>query len=210
MRLRAHFSEYKMELKEYPGFAMRTAKKFPDLQWNLLHALMGINSEVGELQETIARAWMQLPFDPVNISEEGGDISWYVALLATTLDWDFDTLFLQPDALSEHEAMAIAVINRNPPAMSLVLGGIAGDIGTIIKAHLIYGKPFDADALKLRTSYLISLVSLLMDVHGIDYLNSCLPENIAKLKKRYPEQYSDVAAMERADKPRIATNETQH
>lgn len=193
-----------MELKDYQGLAMRTAKNFPDLQWNILHALMGISSEVGELQEVIARAWMQLPYDPHNVCEEGGDISWYVALLANTLDWDFDTLFLTPDELSEHEALAIAVVNRNPPAMALVLGGIAGDIGTLIKAHLIYGKPFDADALKLRTSHLISLVSLLMDIHGIDYVGNCLPENIGKLKKRYPDSYNDVAAMERADKTKPA------
>lgn len=188
------------KLNDYVPLAMRTAKRFETQDWNLLHALMGIASEVGELQEVIATAWMQLPYDPKNICEEGGDISWYIALLCDTMGWDFESLFLTPEVMSEHEAMAVAVVNKNPPAMALVLGGIAGDVGTIIKGHLIYGKPLDADALKIRASYLIGLTSMLMDIHGIDYTGSCLPENIDKLKKRYPDQFSDIAAMARADK----------
>lgn len=196
-----------MELKNYPALAMRTAKRYDDRQWNLMHALMGISSEVGELQETIACAWLQLPFDPMNICEEGGDISWYVALLCDTLGWDFASMFKQPDTLSDYEVLAISVVNRNPPAMTLVLGAIAGDIGTLIKGHVIYGKPLDEDALRLKASFLISATALIMDIHGISYTESCLPENIGKLKKRYPAQFSDVAAMERADKavPKLVT-----
>lgn len=195
-----------MHLNEYPSLAIRTAKIYPTQDWNLIHAYLGIASEVGELQENISAAWLQMPFDPLGICEEGGDISWYVAYLCDTMGWNFGELFLQPDKLSDNELMAVAVLNKNPPAMTLVLGAIAGDIGTLVKGHLIYGKPLDADNLKLKTSHLISLTALIMDIHGISYTESCLPENIDKLKKRYPVQFTDVDAMERKDKtPSLVT-----
>lgn len=189
-----------MELSEYQPLAIRTAKIYPSLEWNLIHAMLGIASEIGELQEVIASAWMSLPYSPVQICEEGGDVSWYVAYLCNTMKWQFQDLFLTPEQLSEHEPMAVAVVSKNIPAMCLVLGGVAGDVGTIIKGHLIYGKPLDEAALKLRVSYLISLTSIIMDAHLIHYENAVLPENIDKLKKRYPDTFTDVAAMERKDK----------
>lgn len=197
-----------MHLNEYMPLAVRTAKIFPTLEGNLTHAILGIGSEVGELQEVIASAWMQMPFEPQNISEEGGDISWYVAYLCNTMGWNFEDLFLHPDVLSAHELMAVSVVSRNVPAMCLVLGAISGDVGTLIKAHLIYGKVLDVDALKLRVSYLVSLTSLIMDAHMIHYENAVLPENIDKLKKRYPVQFSDVYALERKDKSVIMTAPT--
>lgn len=47
---------------------------------DLLHALMGLTSEVGELADPIKKAMMYgKPLDVENIKEEAGDLLWYIA-----------------------------------------------------------------------------------------------------------------------------------
>lgn len=52
----------------------------------LLHAAMGLHTESGELMDVLKR-WLFYgkPIDRVSMFEEGGDISWYLRLLAESL-----------------------------------------------------------------------------------------------------------------------------
>lgn len=53
----------------------------------LLHAAMGLCTEVGELQDQLKRhIFYGKPLDKVNLLEEGGDISWYLRILADELE----------------------------------------------------------------------------------------------------------------------------
>jgi hypothetical protein len=190
-----------MQLNEYQSLAMRTAKVFPEVAKNLDHVALGIASEVGELCLTVAQAWMRLPFNPENINEEIGDASWFSALACEIMGWNFEECFLTPDMASDMSTeLAAAVLGRNPIAMTLVLSHFGSEIVTIIKAHIIYGKELDAVMMRRNLNLLVTTLSLLSDLHGIPYVEITLAENIAKLAKRYPEKYSDAAAIERADK----------
>lgn len=60
----------------------------------ILHALLGVMTEAGEMAEAIhsSLANSEAELDEVNLLEESGDVKWYLAMLARALgnDWDAD------------------------------------------------------------------------------------------------------------------------
>lgn len=193
-----------MELNEYQSLAIRTAKLFEtDIggRENLIHAALGLGSEIGELAETIALASMQMPFDINNIAEEIGDGCWYGALMSYSMGWKFEDLFLEPAYMAEVcPPLAGAVVTSNPLAMVLLCTAFAGECLTLVKKQVIYGKAADEVMLKRYLSLYVSTLSMLSDLHSIDFCKVTLERNIAKLKLRFPDKYSDADALARADK----------
>jgi hypothetical protein len=193
-------------LQDYQSLAMRTAKTLPTFHLNLMHAGIGLGTEVGELAETIACAWMQLPVDGNNISEEIGDASWYGALLCDVMSWEFHKQFAEPAVLADMSpTLASAVLGRNPVALQLCLTAFAAEVQGVVKSHVIYGKELDHTKLERALTLFLSTASLLADLHGLDY-EAVLTSNIQKLRKRYPDKYTDDAAIARLDK--VETGET--
>ena len=190
-----------IERNEYQELAYRTAKPLPTKSEDLVHAALGLGSESGELADTISSAWMHLPFNVHNIAEELGDICWYAALMCVTMGWRFENMTIQAgDASEMSQPLAAAVIGRNPPAMTLVLCSFAGNILSVVKAHVMYGKELDETLLKRQLSLLVTTVELLASAHDIPFVEVVLAQNIGKLQKRYPDKYSDAFAIARADK----------
>jgi hypothetical protein len=199
-----------MQLHQYQDLAMRTAKMFPTLEENLDHAALGIGSEVGEFALTICAAWMKMPFEASNFAEELGDASWYSALACHHMGWRFENLFLDPATLSDMSPeLAVAVVNRNPPAMALMMAHFGGEVIGCIKDFKIYKKQCDADRVKKYLTLFVCTLSLLADAHSFSYANVALQLNIEKLRKRYPDRYSDADAIARADKVIIESSSAQ-
>ena len=57
----------------------------PEMPLNELHAIMGLCTEVGELQDAYKRMFYGKRPDRDNLIEEMGDIEWYLALLREEL-----------------------------------------------------------------------------------------------------------------------------
>jgi NTP pyrophosphatase (non-canonical NTP hydrolase) len=83
-----------MNIKEYQEQTNRTV---PDTykgmenahssKQHLLHASLGLSTEVGEINDTIKKCCIyNQPLDTDNILEEIGDLLWYVSLLANQCD----------------------------------------------------------------------------------------------------------------------------
>lgn len=73
-----------MSLDVYQALAMRTSKPL-DATDQLLHAVMGLTSESGELMTPIkAYRFYNKELDNENVIEELGDILWFVQLAATS------------------------------------------------------------------------------------------------------------------------------
>jgi NTP pyrophosphatase (non-canonical NTP hydrolase) len=73
-------------LNNYQQLADRTAKH-QDFNFDLTHAVFGLTGEVGELTDSVKKHLVyNKPLDKENLYEELGDILWFVALAATTLD----------------------------------------------------------------------------------------------------------------------------
>ena len=78
----------------YDVLAMRTEAQTSDdqverlaSQIRPLHAILGLTTEVGEFADAYKRfVYYGAPLDRLNAIEELGDILWYVAIAASTLD----------------------------------------------------------------------------------------------------------------------------
>ena len=91
-----------MESKEYIQDAIRTeSRDFSKIgermaqedNIRLLHAAIGIVTEAGELQDALKKhVFYGKELDTVNIKEEMGDLFWYLAIMADTLDISFEEL----------------------------------------------------------------------------------------------------------------------
>lgn len=75
----------------------------------------------------------------------------------------------------------------------------AGELATTVKAHVVYNKPLDSGNvieelgdLLWTIAYMASLLNVSLDEVG----EKCLE----KLRKRYPDKYSDELAIARLDK----------
>jgi NTP pyrophosphatase (non-canonical NTP hydrolase) len=107
-----------MNLNQYQELARRTAKVYPTLNENLVHAALGITSEAGELATTVkATAIYSKPLDTTNVIEEVGDSLWYLALMCTSLGVPLEEVATAniaklkaryPDKYSDGDALARA------------------------------------------------------------------------------------------------------
>ena len=82
---------------------------------------------------------------------------------------------------------------------ALGIASEAGEFTTSVKANLIYGKPLDNENLKEELGDLLWFINLACDVLNMD-MGEVMEANIQKLKRRYPEKYSDELAVTRLDK----------
>jgi NTP pyrophosphatase (non-canonical NTP hydrolase) len=79
-------------LNNYQQLADRTAKH-GDFNFDLMHAALGLTGEAGEFADCIKKHLVYgKELDRVNAKEELGDLLWFVALAATTLGVDLQTL----------------------------------------------------------------------------------------------------------------------
>ncbi len=97
-------------------------------------------------------------------------------------------LFVKPDDKTGrlvHAAMGIS--------------GEAGELVDAVKKHWVYGKPLDTEnVLEECGDVLFYLVAMLNEC-GFSLIDA-MEHNEAKLAKRYPDGWSEQAAIERKDK----------
>jgi NTP pyrophosphatase (non-canonical NTP hydrolase) len=74
-----------------------------------------------------------------------------------------------------------------------------GEIADTLKKHIAYNQPLDTENLKEELGDLMWYVALGATALGMDLSDIC-EANIDKLRKRYPDKYSDEHAAARADK----------
>lgn len=81
--------------KDYVQDAIRTESNLGEIvltprQTRLLHGVMGIGTEAGEMLDQFKRhIFYKKPLDLVNVEEEIGDIFWYCALLCDEMQVSF-------------------------------------------------------------------------------------------------------------------------
>lgn len=163
----------------------------------LLHASAGLTSEITELFELSGDVQPMGQLDRVNLIEELGDLTWYIGIACDTLDCTDEvthasTLDHMVKTVQYDDDLASRVHN-----VSAYLASLAGTFADlVIKKTVFYGKKVNKD----------DLVSLLANMHDtIDILcreagfsvEYARERNIAKLKARYGEKFTEAAALER-------------
>lgn len=90
-----------MDTNEYIQNALKTdgdyahyeavSKRFTPYMARILHATIGLSTEAGELLDALKKSlYYGKELDEVNLKEETGDLFWYLAILADSLDIDFE------------------------------------------------------------------------------------------------------------------------
>lgn len=194
-----------MDLKEYIDGARRTeSSKAPlhqsvidlGLTNRMLHAIIGISTEMGEIVE----AYERTNVDFVNVAEEVGDAYWYTAVLFDELD------------IARVDAPELSPL----PASSLPkqLLSQSADMLDKCKKTMFYGKEFD-DAV-LHEQIVRFYVTLGLFVDGLQTEVNAPKEkiwevNLNKLKIRYPEKFDMTDAEVRdLEAERVTLEKVRH
>lgn len=143
-----------------------------DLQ-QLLHGILGIAGEVGEL--------LLSGEDTSNKIEEIGDLCWYVAACADSLNIDMED------------------IEFNGERTELYMEDLQVHTSTLvdhIKRVIYYGIDVDSDKVSNILGRILVCLNYAASECGVT-LQVCLDKNIAKLKARYPLKFSQEQALQR-------------
>ena len=82
-----------MEIKTYAKEAFRTTAHLDSLQLDSYHMLMGIATETGELFDAYKKELAyNATLDLVNVSEEIGDLMWYIINFCTFNNLDLENI----------------------------------------------------------------------------------------------------------------------
>ncbi|MDB4278917.1 nucleoside triphosphate pyrophosphohydrolase family protein [Deltaproteobacteria bacterium] len=106
--------------------------------------------------------------------------------------------------LDEYQKLAGRTINPeqshrdNLGNFALGLTGEAGETGDYIKKHLYHGHDLDPEVVKSELGDVLWYVAALATAVGLD-LSDVAQGNVDKLKKRYPEGFSQAASKARVD-----------
>jgi hypothetical protein len=171
-----------MKLDNYQTLALRTApaKEGFLLSWKqiqLAHAILGIDSEIGEV--------LKAEDDLENLGEELGDVMWYLSLGCDAMNFHLSDI-------SDKKGFS------DDPFRDLQVSASA--LTDYFKRHLFYKTEIDSS----KMVQLFEDIYLCLDDISTRFTDKPLKEwlspNIAKLKARYPEKFSEEAAVNRDTK----------
>jgi hypothetical protein len=154
-----------------------------DRMIRLLHAGLGMSSELAELETAIHKD----PIDLVNVSEEAGDLFWYVSIAINTLGFN-------PTDISKHETSELGCARLADAIDSVVW--CTGEFNDLLKKHLFYGR--ELNLIKMENVLSQICVAISGICAACDKTPAQVREvNIAKLKARFKDKFTEVAALNR-------------
>lgn len=164
-----------MNLAEYLPLAQRTEKMYPTMVERFVHAALGIGGEIGEL---FAKE--------LNVKEELGDLLWYMAIFFNSSPL---VPMLPPFREGQFDFERECFVED------------AGELIGLVKKMHIYNQPFEKVEAEMqkRLEKMLTSIYVMADCFQLD-VSEVMEHNIAKLRARYPDKYSDAAAEARADK----------
>ena len=167
-----------MELKEYQQQTLRTLKLInPDM--DIAHMLFGMNGEFNELYNAI---------DDINRGEELTDQLWYLSNYCNMKEITLYKIFDFKFRLFYYELKFYNYIEKLQCEISILTD--------LEKKKLIYGKEISIDEIK---DQVIEIAKSLNDCYSYYEIDpqQAMENNIAKLKVRYPEKFTEENALNR-------------
>lgn len=101
--------------------------------------------------------------------------------------------------LASRTAKDMGSTRENLIHAALGLASDSGEFVDAVKKHCIYGKELDVENCIEELGDILWFVSLACDTLGVS-MEDVMTANIYKLSQRYPNKYTDQAAIARADK----------
>lgn len=163
-----------MTINEFKAQCKRTCPNLGNDKTDLAHMVLGMNSEIVEIQEALIIG------DNVNLSEEIADYIWYFCNYVTFRGLDINEL-----------------LDHFGPTYSLLgLYNNTSKLQDIVKKYLAYGKKIDVKEEKFWLRRIYASLRGLSEDTDIS-IGSALDRNIEKLKQRYPEGFKEEDAISR-------------
>ena len=187
-----------MNIIEYVPLAIRTEKPLPILQ-RMSHSCMGLITEIGEVVTELKRmAIYSKPLDEqrkTHILEEIGDVMWYVAIMWNVLDANLEEFISAPKFVPPTDPEGMY------EATSMVLGKQCGQICAVTE-DVTMSQDINEDNFTdlSNATHMIYVALQLLAEHCGSSIEQAMNDNIAKLRVRFPDAYSNEAAEGRADK----------
>lgn len=159
----------------------------------LLHATIGICTEVGELFEFLEKEAL----DFTNLKEEVGDAFWYCGIAVDELKLDLgqmvktgsnDLPLMGGLSVADKRAQFLQVLIAATKDSSVLLD--------LLKKSAFYGKPLDHGKFAETLSRFVSAMMTLLALGGFT-VEAAMDVNIAKLRKRYGQKFTEAAAITR-------------
>lgn len=178
------------DFNEYRKLALRTLNH-QGKDRNILHCILGMVGEAGELSELIDFSKALAPsIDRSKAIGELGDCLWYAAVLSEELDVDFNTLMADASSVDRG-----GVIHEMKTAYERLLIQSCR-MADLVKKTVFYGKKLDEPKLThMMFQYLIAFTEAcaLLSVQSLVVAEI----NIKKLEARYPEKFDADRAINR-------------
>ena len=167
-----------MTLEEFKIECKRTCPTLGDLKLDLSHMVLGINSEINELEDAIKVK------DITNIGEEIADGFWYVQNYLTFRNKTFDFSTLNTILATDSRTL-LNLLYRESSLLN-----------DMVKKYIAYDKVINDidEEVCIKQIHLI-LVSLLAKYNLS--LSDVLDRNIEKLRVRFPEKFTTEKALNR-------------
>jgi len=145
---------------------------------NLIHAAIGIATEIGELKEA---------YDDVNKKEELGDIYWYMAILWREMDLTWDSPFIETESTTIDFLSYAECLN----ALDFYSKALLDQV----KRVKFYSMPLENFKTEIIYEISIRLTHLLN--RSEFQFEPILETNINKLRARFPDKFNSTDALHR-------------
>lgn len=173
---------------EYQLLASRTCPNLPGEHENERHMNLGVITEIGEVLDIFKKNLAyNKPLDVVNLGEELADISWYIVnkcrFHEIPLDDNFDTVKAEVKQLLDTQMFTQNDLSINLKAEALMhplLQAYCGPTNNIFSAPIVQ----------------LAILANIAEWYELDFFQ-LLTNNIDKLRIRYPEKFTEEAALNR-------------
>lgn len=177
-----------MSMQNYVELAIKTESvisSINNIDFRMLHAAMGICTEVGELCHNAVFFEHDNPEkNRANLVGELGDVFWYVAIACDVIVLDFNKISQSKiDAVIEDCTLQRLVIKSS-------------EILDMLKKTIYYKKAFDAYTIAGLLTDIIELSISIINLNELT-LDEVLEKNINKLAARYPDKFDSYRAIHR-------------
>ena len=185
-------------IAEYQQLASRTCPDLGTFEDNYFHMQTGITTEIGEAIDPLKKFHAyKKPIDFVNVGEELADTCWYIAnksLLSKNENiikiWSNNEMF---EECIKHFKKTFKEIKQNDiKEVYYLLLSISPSIYTC-DALQMTDEQINMDSVGIEAMTIIYIVA---EMFNLDFYQ-LLTNNIAKLKVRYPDKFTNEAAINR-------------
>jgi NTP pyrophosphatase (non-canonical NTP hydrolase) len=175
-------------IADYQQLAKRTCVNLESYDKNQNHMWLGIVTEVGEILDVCKKnlAYSK-PVDVVNIGEEIADVVWYIANKA-----NLEGLILLDDITEVDETLWLNLCSAYDNFIKIAERTTDVKVNFTIQFYKDFFGNFDM----LNTFDLLTVTKFLSDFWQFDFYQ-LLSNNINKLQVRYPEKFTNEAALNR-------------